>query len=275
MESPDFEKYTRVNKQMWNEFANIHANSEFYGVTEFKKGISKLNPLEIGEVGEVKGKSLLHLQCHFGLDTLSWARLGAKVTGMDFSDEGIRLARLLADELKIPSEFICSDLYELPKKLNRQFDIVFTSYGVLTWLPDIQKWAQVAASFVKPGGFFYIAEIHPFALCFDDETDSLRYRYPYFDKSVLSFDVKGTYAVPDADVSVKRDFEWNHTLGEIITSLIEAGLQIEFLHEHSFTVYQQLPFLKEDGNGIYKFPDGTEPIPLLFSLKANKPIEKD
>ncbi|KAF0109763.1 MAG: methyltransferase type 11 [Chloroflexi bacterium] len=275
MSDPNINKYKQVNKQMWNEYVAIHSRSTFYGLKEFKEGVNKLNPLELGEVGDVKGKSLLHLQCHFGMDTLSWARLGANVTGMDFSEEGIALACSLAEELKIPSRFICCDLYDLPNHLNETFDIVFTSYGVLTWLPDIARWAQIAASCVKPGGFFYIAEMHPFAAVFDYQAMELRYRYPYFDKEALSFEVEGSYADHNAEVTVKNDFEWNHTLGEIITSLINAGLQIEFLHEFPFTVFEQLPFLEHDGKGIWNFPgEGKPPIPLMFSLRAIKPAIK-
>jgi 2-polyprenyl-3-methyl-5-hydroxy-6-metoxy-1,4-benzoquinol methylase len=272
MDENQIERCKQVNQQMWNEFVGINSRSEFYGLREFREGQNKLNPLEIGEVGDVSGKSLLHLQCHFGMDTLSWARLGARVTGMDFSEEGIKLARTLAEELQLPARFLCCDLYDLPNHLSELFDVVFTSYGVLTWLPDIQRWAQVAASFVKPGGFFYIAEMHPFAMVFDDETMELRYRYSYFDKGTLSFEVKGSYADPNAEVSVKKDFEWNHSLGEIVTALIEAGLRIEFLHEHPFSVYEQLPMLKPDDKGLWHFPQGEQPIPLLFSLKAVKPV---
>lgn len=269
MRDPEIEKKMQTNNAMWDEYVGINSHSQLYDLDSFRQGANKLNPLERTEVGDVNGKTLLHLQCHFGMDTLSWARLGAQVTGMDYSGEGIKLARKLADELRIPARFVCCNLYDLPDALEETFDIVYTSYGVLCWLPDISRWAEIAASFVKPGGFFYIAEFHPFALVFDDEAEELHYRYSYFEK-LMSFDITGSYADRGAMVSVKRDYEWNHTMAEIVTALIDAGLRIEYLHEHPFSVYEQLPMLEPDGKGYWRFPDGRQPIPLMFSLKAVK-----
>lgn len=270
MSQKEDHQFMQENRKMWDEYVAINSHSQLYDLDSFRQGAIKLNPLERSEVGDVKGKTLLHLQCHFGMDTLSWARLGAQVTGMDYSGEGIKLARKLSDDLRIPASFLCCNLYDLPDNLNEQFDIVYTSYGVLCWLNDIHRWAQIAASYVKPGGFFYIAEFHPFAMVFDDEAEEVKFRYSYYEK-LMSYDIAGSYADRGAMVSVKRDYEWNHTLGEIITALIEAGLRIEFLHEHPFTVYEQLPFLIPDGKGYWHFPEGAKPIPLMFSLKAIKP----
>lgn len=270
MHDPEIEKYLQTNKAMWNEYVGINSHSAMYNLDAFRQGANMLNSVERDEVGDVKGKTLLHLQCHFGMDTLSWARLGAQVTGMDFSDEGIKLAKKLSEDLSIPGRFVCCDLYDLPQALPAEtFDIVFTSYGALCWLPDIKRWAEIAASYVKPGGFLYIAEFHPFALVFDDESEELRFRYPYYEK-MMSFDVEGSYADRNAQVSVKRDYEWNHTMGEIVTGLIDAGLRIEYLHEYPFSVYGQLAMLRPDGKGYWHFPDGAKPIPLMYSLKASK-----
>ncbi len=262
--------YMESNRRLWEEWVPVHVNSDFYRVDQFLAGENSLNTLEVGEVGDVAGKNLLHLQCHFGKDTLSWARLGAHVTGMDFSESAIEQARQLAERCNLDARFICSNLYDLPNNLLGQYDIVFTSYGVLAWLPDIPRWAKIAASYVKQGGFFYIAEFHPFAMVFDDNDPELKYRYPYFDKEAMHFEVEGSYADRNAKIQSKEEIGWNHTLAEIITSLIDNGLQIEFLHEFPFSVYQQLPFLVDDGHGIYSFPDGQQPIPLMFSLKATK-----
>jgi SAM-dependent methyltransferase len=263
-------KKMNVNLRYWDEVVPIHAASEFYDVEGFKKGENKLNELERGEVGDVKGKSLLHLQCHFGLDTLSWARMGARVTGMDYSEAAIQKAQQLAEECSLDARFIHCNLYELPKHLEERFDIVFTSYGVLCWMPDLREWARIAASFVKPGGFFYIAEFHPFSYVFDDQGDHLAYRYPYFLNGAMHFDFDGTYTDSDAKLNNREDYEWNYRLGDVVTALIDAGLTVEFLHEHPFTVYQQLPFLEKIEKGIWRFPNGEEPIPLMFSLKARK-----
>ena len=162
----------------------IHARSAFYDVEAFKAGQSRLLSIEREEVGDVRGKSLLHLQCHFGLDTLSWARLGAQATGVDFSAPAIRLARALNDELGLGATFVHSNVYDLPDALTGQFDIVYTSYGVLVWLPDLIRWAAVVAHFLEPGGTFYIVEGHPFMYVFDmeraAEPQGLRVDQSYF-----------------------------------------------------------------------------------------------
>jgi 2-polyprenyl-3-methyl-5-hydroxy-6-metoxy-1,4-benzoquinol methylase len=264
------QEFMRRNRDHWDELVPIHMHSDFYGLKEFIAGGNKLNQLELSEVGSVVGKSLLHLQCHFGMDTLSWARLGAKVTGMDYSEPAIQAARELADTCHLDAQFICTDLYDLPQHLTGQFDIVYTSYGVLTWLPDIPRWAQIVASFVKPGGFCYIAEMHPFAMVFDDESPTLQYRYPYFEKDARRYEVKGSYADVHADTKVNEEFGWDHSLSEIVNSLIENGLCIDFLHEFPFSVYQQLPMLLPDGHGLWIFPEDQKPIPLIFSIKAGK-----
>jgi SAM-dependent methyltransferase len=226
------DNYRQANRNMWDEFALIHASSNFYGVEEFKRGCSSLDSLVLSEMGEVVSKSFLHLQCHFGLDTLSWAREGAQVTGMDFSSEGIRIARGLAEELNIPARFICCDLYDLPEHLDETFDRVYTSYGVLCWLPDIPRWAQIVGHFLKPGGVFYIAEFHPFSNMFKNDGDetSLEMAYPYFNTEPLEFPVDGSYADPQAKIEQKVEYEWSPRMGEIITGLIDAGLRIEFVH---------------------------------------------
>ena len=270
MLSDDDLEFMRKNRDYWDERVPIHARTHFYGIEQFLAGSEKLDPLEIGEVGDVEGKNLLHLQCHFGLGTLSWARRGAHVTGMDYSEPAIELARDLAQRSRLDARFLCCNLYDLPDHLMGQYDIVFTSYGVLNWLPDIARWAQIAASYVKPGGFFYIAEFHPFSMVFDDEADTLQYRYPYFEKKAMKFEAHGSYADSEAETHVNEEFDWNHTMSEIVTGLIDNGLRIEFLHEFPYSVYQQLPFLELDENGVWVFPDGKQPIPLMFSIKAFK-----
>ena len=264
------DQYRKSNLALWNEWARINSASDSYRLEEFKKGATSLHPLELEEVGSVKGKSLLHMQCHFGMDTLSWARMGAQVTGVDFSDKAIGLAKSLSSELNIPAEFICSDIYDLPQILDRQFDIVFTSYGVLAWLSDLPGWAKIAASFVKPGGFFYIAEFHPFALVFDDESQEPRLRYSYFDREVQAFSVKGSYADREAFCAVKDEYNWPYQLGDIVTSLIQVGLTPQFLHEFPTTVFDQLPFLRENEKHLWFIPKEIPEFPLVFSIKASK-----
>lgn len=271
--SPD--EYMQENRKLWNEWTPIHRDSEFYDVESFRKGAIRLHALEQAELGDVRGKSLLHLQCHFGLDTLSWARLGATVTGADYAEVAIDLARSLAAECGIDARFVCANVYDLPAALTGQFDIVYTSYGVLGWLPELAPWARVIAHFLRPGGTLYMAEGHPFAQVFADrdELAELRIGYPYFPEpgEPITLDVQGSYADPDAHVSHPHEYSWNHTMGEIINSLVSAGLAIEFLHEHPFCVWQMFPFMQKDASGYWRLTGQRHEIPLMFSLKARRP----
>jgi 2-polyprenyl-3-methyl-5-hydroxy-6-metoxy-1,4-benzoquinol methylase len=167
--------YIKSNQKLWDRWTELHEQSELYDVAGFKAGKLRLHSIEKEELGDVAGKSLLHLQCHFGLDTLSWAALGATVTGVDFSEKSIALARSLSAEIGIPATFVHSNVYDLPDNLSGQFDIVFTSYGVLWWLPDIPGWAKVIAHFLKPGGTFLVVDSHPMASVFDKGEVSLLY----------------------------------------------------------------------------------------------------
>ncbi len=268
----------RKNRELWDAWTKIHVASTFYDVPSFRNGERpiRLADYEREEVGSVEGRTLLHLQCHFGLDTLSWARLGATVTGADFSEEGIGAARALAAELGIAATFIVSDLYRLPEVLNEQFDVVYTSRGVLGWLPDIAAWARVAAQFVRPGGFLYVTEIHPVANVFENEgvaPGELRLAYPYSSHpEPLRFDVKGSYADHDAPTEGLVEYDWDHSLGEIVTALVDAGLRLEFLHEFDFVSWP-VDFLVEGEDRRWRLPEGSKgSLPLFFSLKATKAV---
>jgi SAM-dependent methyltransferase len=262
-----------ANRRLWDARTPVHVASDFYDVDGFRAGATSLHDLERGEVGDVRGKRLLHLQCHFGLDTLSWARLGADVTGLDFSAAAIEEARRLAIELGIEATFVESDVLDpSPEIAGQTFDVVFTSYGALTWLPDIRRWAEVAAGFVAPGGFLYVAELHPATQVLDDEpgVEELRVGYPYWTRSgPLRFEEEGTYADYDADIKLP-EFVWQHGLGEIVTAIIDRGLVLEYLHEHERTIYQQLPFLELDAEGWWALPPDMPSLPFLFSLRATK-----
>lgn len=265
------DEYLKKNRELWNEITPIHARSAFYDVEGFKKGRSTLDSIELEELGDVSGKSLLHLQCHFGLDTLSWARRGAKVTGVDFSDEAITQARSLSEETSIKANFICSNIYDLPDVIEDQFDIIFTSYGVLCWLPDLKQWADVITHFLRPGGTFYIVEFHPIISVFDDSADctELKIAYSYFpDSEPLRFEPERDYADPNASVT-NPSYEWSHSIGEVVTALSNAGVCIEYMHEFPFYCYSALPFMKQDEEGLWRLPG--DKMPLTFSIKATKP----
>ena len=269
------DRYRSSNRALWDEWTVINATSTFYDLESFKKGGIFLERDEIAEVGDVAGKSLLHLQCHIATDTLSWARLGARVTGVDFSEQAIAFARSLAAEMAIDARFVHSDVLELPGALEGEFDIVYTSRGVLGWLPDLRRWARVIAHFLRPGGFFYIREQHPILYPWDDSDDAkdLRLLYPYFDRDEpLPFPVRGSYADRDAHVTQTTQYAWSHSMGEIVTAIAEAGLRIEFLREFPFLSYPMLPFLERRQDGTWWLPAGwSGELPLSFSLKATKP----
>jgi len=263
--------YLRKNRELWNEITLIHARSAFYDVEGFKKGRCTLDSIELGEVGDITGKSLLHLQCHFGLDSLSWARRGARVTGVDFSDEAITQARSLSKELGIEADFIYSDIYDLRNTLDGKFDVVYTSAGVLCWLPDLKKWAELISHFLTPGGFFYILESHPFSHVFDDSKNltELKVRHSYFHSpEPVKWEPDGDYADPDAVVK-NPSYEWTHSMGDIINSLISSGLKIEFLHEFPVLFFKWFPFMEKDDAGWWHLEG--DRLPLTFSIKATRP----
>ncbi|HLZ56166.1 MAG TPA: class I SAM-dependent methyltransferase [Ktedonosporobacter sp.] len=269
------DNYMKTNQDWWNEAAQVHAQGEGYQVKEFKKGLNKLHALERAEVGGVAGKKLLHLQCHFGLDTLSWARLGAQVTGVDFAEKAIAIAQDLSQELQLDATFVQSEIYQLPNVLDAEgaFDIVYTSYGAICWLPDLQPWGKIIAHYLKPGGFFYIAEGHPFMWTIDEKSPELKIGYPYFSKEPIKDDTStGTYAEKEAKLEHNVTFGWNHTFSEIFGSLLSAGLAIDFFHEHPFCVWECLPDMEEVERNILRFKDEKkrEMIPLMYSLKATK-----
>lgn len=265
------DRYRETNRSLWDGWAEINSRAASYRTEEFRAGRNKLHPIELEEVGEVSGKTLLHLQCHFGLDTLSWARLGATVTGVDFSPKGIAIAEGLGKELNIPAEFICCDLYALPEHLDRQFDIVFTSYGVLCWLPDLPQWGQLVARYLKPGGRFHIVEFHPFLYTFDPARSNGRMEpiLPYFPtKEPQLWKEEGSYADRSADFR-HDSYEWPHSLAEVINSLIRAGLRIDHFHEFAHCIDELLPgVMHEESDGRWVLSNHPDSVPLMFSIAA-------
>ena len=264
----------KTNLLNWNEVVEVHARAASYNLEGFKRGKNVLDAIELGEVGEVRGKSLLHLQCHFGLDTMSWARLGAKVTGLDFSDKAIDLARSLSRELRIPAEFVCASVYDTTTAVAGQFDIVFASYGAINWLPDLRAWANAIAAKLRPGGFFYIADLHPFLAIMDNRegVTEVRPQAPYFRKEVIVDPNTEGSDYADSTYRWKHpSHEWIHTVSEIQNSLIDAGLRIDFWHEFPVCVWRCVPYAQKGADGYWRIPG--DPIPLLFSLKATKPAK--
>lgn len=266
------DRFFEANQKLWDELSRLHFDSKTYKTKEFLEGATTLHPVELEELKEVKGKTLLHLQCQFGLDTLSWARMGANVTGVDFSGPAIQMARRLAEQTGLRGAFIESNIYDLTKYLDKKFDIVFTSYGVLCWLPDLRRWAEIVARFLKNKGIFYIAEFHPLMWMFDwDSHDGFRMKRSYFHSDEPSqFDVDASYAEPDRKIGPFVDYEWAHGLGDVVTAISDAGLRIRFLHEFPISPFQQFPFLKEAEDGSWYYDDREVQLPLTYSLLATK-----
>jgi len=259
--------WRELNRAMWNERVPLHLASRLYDVAAFKKGKSSLRAFEEEELGAVSGKQLVHLQCHIGLDTISWARKGARVVGLDFSKPAIDAARRLAVETGACAEFVCADLYDAPEILAKRFDVVYTGVGALGWLPDITKWARVVSQLMKPGAVLYLVEIHPLCDAMADST--LDFEYDYFhDPAGHVFEESGSYAEPAARTRHNRSIAWRHPIGDVVTALASEGLRIQLLREHDFTVFLRWPFLEERADGTFHLPATMKRLPLMYSLKA-------
>lgn len=264
------DEYLAVNRAMWDERVPIHVESEFYDVAGFRAGGQTLRDFELAEMGDVAGKTLVHLQCHFGLDTLSWARRGAKVTGLDFSQPAVDAASKLAEEVGIDARFVAADVYDAAEALGDTYDIVYTGLGALVWLPDLKRWSEVVTSLLKPGGVLYLAEFHPVGNMLDD-AEGTTVAYDYFNADPVVWDEPGTYAQLDAATKRNRSIEFEHGLGEVVTAITTAGLRVEFLHEHDFTLFPRFASLevsKESFGLAYRFAAGRPRVPLMYSLRA-------
>ena len=261
-------EYFETNKATWNEKVKVHTQSEMYDLEAFKQGKSSLMPYELEALGDVKGKHLLHLQCHFGQDTLSWSRLGATCVGVDLSDEGIKIAQQLNEELKLDARFVCCNVLDTSAHVKDMFDIVFTSYGVIGWLPDLKPWGRMIADRLKSGGTFFMAEFHPIVWMFDYLQTPPVLKYGYMQDEVIYEEYEGTYA-DEGSKMVSKEYGWNHGLSEVINALTAAGLHIEYLNEHDESPYNVLPDLEPTKSGMYVTKDKL--YPLLFTLKAIKP----
>ncbi len=256
-----------TNRQSWNQKVKVHAESGMYNLEDFKSGKSSLMLYELEALGNVNGKSLLHLQCHFGQDTLSWSRMGARCTGIDFSEEGIRLAKSINKELGLDAQFKCCNVLDSSKHVSGQFDIVYTSYGVIYWLPDLKPWGQMIAEKLKKGGTFFIAEFHPIVWMFDYSENKAVMTYGYMQNEPIYEEYEGTYAAPDIKI-INKEYGWNHGLSEVINALTEAGLHIEYLKEFDESPYDVFPDLVKSENGMFVTKD--QLFPLIFTLKATK-----
>jgi SAM-dependent methyltransferase len=271
------------NRAHWDEATRFHLRGNVYGVEDFKAGLCRLHRVEREEVGDVAGRRLLHLQCHFGIDTLSWARRGAVVTGVDFSPEAIAAATTLSAETGVPGHFVCSDVYALRDTLAapEAFDIVYTSHGVLNWLPELGPWARTIAHFLAPGGFFYIVEGHPTARIFPTDEDLRKggtfapYLSYFHEPEGIRWPAELDYA-DEGTPHTLGEHLWTHSLSDIVGSLLDAGLRLDFLHEFPFCTWKVVAGMNlvesfGASHGYFVRPASEPTLPLMFSLRASKP----
>ncbi|MFV0605767.1 MAG: class I SAM-dependent methyltransferase [Niabella sp.] len=259
--------YIKANKKYWNDTVSVHTASSFYNMDDFLRGKSSLQPIELSLLGNIKGKSILHLQCHFGQDSISLARRGAMVTGVDFSDKAIDSAKELARKTGTSVKFVCCDIYSLPEYLEGKFDIVFTSYGTIGWLPDLKKWAFIISKYLKAGGFFVMVDFHPVVWMLDNDFKKITYRY-FNDKPIVE-ETLGTYANRKAPMQHKT-ISWNHSIGEILNNLIKNGLQIDAFNEYDYSPYNCFKHTVEIAPDRFQIKHLGNKIPMMYSIKALK-----
>jgi len=270
-------EWFRANLANWDERVGVHLGPRGYDLVDVRAGQGRLNAIEEAELPPVAGNRILHLQCHFGRDSLCLAQRGATVLGLDFSPAAIAAARALADEVGLAgrARFVQADVYDAPRAvpLPHGFDMVFVTWGAITWLPDIVRWAQVVAAMLRPGGQLYLAEGHPVAYVFDDETRLADgrpgYFAPYFSREPIQSDDPRDYIDPDARLANARSYNWIHPIGELVTGLIGAGMRLEWLHEHDAVTWRMFECLVQGGDGSFRWPDKAW-LPLAFSLLATR-----
>jgi SAM-dependent methyltransferase len=266
--------FHEINKARWNEVVEVHFRSPFYRVRRFLAGEEVLLPIESEEIGPIAGRRLLHLQCHFGLDTLSLARRGSRATGLDFAPNAIAKARELSALAQVAARFVEGGVYDAPQLIPERFEIVYVTWGAICWLPDIRRWAGVVAEMLEPDGFLYLLEGHPSALALEQTAADgpILPSYDYFQGTApLIFRDEGTYADPKAKIVNRESHEWNHGLGQVLTALVDAGLRIEWLHEHDRLAWPLFKCLEEGSDRMYHMPAGRPRLPLSYSLKARRP----
>ena len=258
------------NRASWDARTPHHLRSSFYDLEAFRAGRSSLREIELAELGSVAGLDLLHLQCHFGQDTLSLARLGARATGLDFSPAAVDAARELALELGLDARFVCADVYDAVQSLGgARFDRVFTSYGALGWLPDMRRWAEVVAGCLAPAGRVHVIEFHPVVWMFDDALETIHYAYDGRGEPIVE-EVQGTYADRAAPIAA-RTHGWNHGLATVVQALLDAGLGLESLREHDYSPYDVFPGMREEEPGRFRVARHGRKLPLVYSLVARAP----
>jgi len=267
--------WRELNRVMWDAKTPAHLTSPLYDVDGFIAGRLSLTAHEIADLGDVAGKDLLHLQCHIGLDTLSWGRLGARVTGLDFSEAAVQAATALSHRIGIKARFVQSDVYDAPAALDfRSYDIVYTGVGALCWLPDMTRWANVVRMLLRPGGQLYLFEFHPVEWILEGgPSGEMLIRHDYFTPPDGYRDGGAvTYATSAAPAGAAATVQWNHPLGEVVTALAQAGLRIDSLQELDREVLRRWDIMEPTADGLYRLPAGMPSLPLMYVLRASRPV---
>jgi SAM-dependent methyltransferase len=263
----DQSNYIALNKNTWNNKTEVHIASEFYDMKGFLEGKSTLNSIELELLGDISNKKILHLQCHFGQDTMTFARMGAQATGIDFSEKAIEKATEFSKQLNLDTTFICCDIYEALKYLKDQFDIVFTSYGTIGWLPDLDKWAKVVSQFLKPGGQFIMADFHPVVWMYDNDFKEVF--YSYFNIEPIVEDESGTYADRYSEIEAKT-ITWNHPISETLNALINNGIELNCFNEYDYSPYNCFNNTEEFETNKFRIKTFENKIPMVYSIKGTK-----
>lgn len=262
--------YVDANRANWDDRVPIHLTSSFYDVQGWLRERPLPRDREVEALGDVAGRDLVHLQCHFGLDTLAFANAGARVVGVDFSSAAVAAARDLAERAGLAerARFVESDVLVAAEALAPEtFDIAYVSLGALCWLPSADRWAQQVSALLRPSGRLYLHDVHPLAWALAD--DDLRIEHTYFEEETpFPDDSDVTYTDGDGRLSHPRSYEWNHSIGEIITAVLGNGLRIDRLTEHDWTVWPRFPWLVETAHHRWEPAPGTPRVPLTFTLVA-------
>lgn len=258
--------YLKINKEAWNNRVHIHVKSKFYNLEALMKGELSLPSLDIKLLGNINGKKVLHLQCHFGMDTISLARLGAKATGVDFSEKAIQKAEELSQKLQMDTKFICSDIYSLPEVINEQFDVIYTSYGVINWLPDLDRWGEIISQLLKPSGKFVMVEFHPVLWMFDEGFKNIIYGYSSKEPYIME---ESTYTDNGNEIKSKV-VTWNYGLSEPINGLTKNSIFIEAMNEYYYSPFNLFASMVETGKNTFQITEKKDKIPLTYSLIGKK-----
>jgi 2-polyprenyl-3-methyl-5-hydroxy-6-metoxy-1,4-benzoquinol methylase len=263
------DQFFELNRVAWDAKASVHPQTEFYQMQSFLEGQTSLKHIELGLLGDVSGASILHLQCHFGQDSLSLARMGAQVTGVDISSVAITKAKELNEQLGLNARFFCSDVFSFPDKHTDKYDIVFTSYGVLGWLPDLDPWAQVVSHFLKPGGKLILVEFHPVVWMLDEDFSYIKYSYEKSDPIIE--EIQGTYA-DTSSVIKTTTVSWNHSLSETINALIGQNINMIDFKEYNYSPYPCFSCLEKIQDEVWVVKHLARKIPMTFSIVAQKSV---